>query len=120
MGPFLKFYVKAEVIGLEIDLSPGVICIALLSEPPAPVLSPPLHRDWHHHTNHHLKRTFYLSSEFFEKGRSRLDILDLFHEQLRSIQLRKISLSHSHQQISSSEEPKCDRLVQAQQQGGAG
>ena len=59
LGPFLKFYAKAEVIGLEIDLSPGVICIALLPEPPAPVLSPSLHRDWHHHTNHHLKRTFF-------------------------------------------------------------
>ena len=43
VGRFLKCYVKAEVIGLEIDLSPGVICIALLPEPPAPVLSPSLH-----------------------------------------------------------------------------
>ena len=59
VGRFLKCYVKAEVIGLEIDLSPGVICIALLPEPPAPVLSPSLHRDRHHHTNHHLKRTFF-------------------------------------------------------------
>ena len=59
VGRFLKCYVKAEVIGLEIDLSPGVICIALLPDPPAPVLSPSLHRDRHHHTNHNLKRTFF-------------------------------------------------------------
>ena len=67
VGRFLKCYVKAEVIGLEIDLSPGVICIALLPEPPAPVLSPSLHRDWHHHTNHHLNEPFSLSSKFFER-----------------------------------------------------